>query len=249
MAADFEVVVFTCTFYASVEETRCQCCLEMLRSARSAGVRVVVVDSSPKEAVRAAMAEAGAFAVHKQASAGRKGAALREALEHAAGLAGSEDAWLCWQEAEKADMVHRWPGALNGFEHRTAVVVPGRAEASFRATYPAEQYHCESFSNAYVSLIAARHGFATPLDWHFGPFALRARHRGLWLRHTGELWEAQIAPIIAAARAGLQVSAATVDFHAPAAMKAEEEGSEAFVEKRLMQVNHLIPILKEAWEG
>ena len=57
-------------------------------------------------------------------------------------------------------------------------------------------------------------------DWHFGPFALRKRHRGLWLASDGELWDAQVLPIVAALKTGLAVGGAEVPFVAPLEMKA-----------------------------
>ena len=86
------------------------------------------------------------------------------------------------------------------------------------------------------------------LDWHFGPFAMKAEHVGLWTDHHGELWDAQVIPIVYAARMGLAVRSATCPFEAPAVMKEEEENNLAFVEKRIMQLNFLDPKVKSAWQ-
>ena len=120
--------------------------------------------------------------------------------------------------------------------------MPAREPKLFAATYPVEQYHSESFANAYLDLAAKKFaGRETPLDWHFGPFALRRRHAAVWLAHAGDLWDAQVVPVADALRAGLRVGGAEVPFAAPAAMKAEEEGSLAFIRKRLDQINFLDP--------
>ena len=47
-----DLVVFTCSFYGSVDDVRFKCCLDMLHVAKHNGVRVVVVDASPSDAVR-----------------------------------------------------------------------------------------------------------------------------------------------------------------------------------------------------
>ena len=129
----------------------------------SRGVRVVVVDASPDPAIRAAMSDAGAHAVREQTAKGRKGAALREALGLAAGIAdarapGDERAGgvlLCWQEPEKADMPRHWPAVLRAADRaRADVIVPARARALFRRTYPLEQFHSESYANLYLDCAA-----------------------------------------------------------------------------------------------
>ena len=251
------LIVFTTTFYKSSEEVRFRECCAMLRHARAHGVRVVVVDASPDPAIRAAMSDAGAHAVREQTAKGRKGAALREALGLAAGIAdarapGDErdagDVLLCWQEPEKADMPRHWPAVLRAADRaRADVIVPARDARLFRRTYPLEQFHSESYANLYLDCAARAHGFAAPLDWHFGPFALRRRHAAVWLAHAGDLWDAQVVPVVHAVRAGLVVGACHVPFEAPRAMKEEEEGNLAFVEKRLMQINFLDPKVIAAW--
>ena len=240
-----DLVVFTCSFYGSVDDVRFKCCLDMLHVAKHNGVRVVVVDASPLEAVRKRMREAGAFRVEKQAAAGKKGAALREALALAAAVAGDDDACLlCWTEPEKADMGRHWAAVAR--DATLDVVVPARRDETFRRTYPVEQYHSESFANAYLNAAAKAAGFATALDWHFGPFCLRKAHAQLWLDGDGELWDAQLLPLVAAIGTGLKVGAVEVDFEAPWVMKAAEEGDLGFCEKRLMQINYLDPKVLEA---
>ena len=254
-----ELIVFTVTFYKSCDEVRFRECCAMLRHARTHGVRVVVVDASPDPAIRAAMRDAGAHAVREQTAKGKKGAAMREALGVAAEVAdtlarpaaadrSAGDALLCWQEPEKADMPRHWRDVLRAANRaRADVIVPTRDTDLFQRTYPIEQFHSESFANLYLDCAARAHGFATPLDWHFGPFALRRRHADVWLAHAGAMWDAQVVPIVHAVRAGLVVGACEVPFEAPRAMKEEEEGDLAFIEKRLMQINFLDPKVIAAW--
>ena len=185
--------------------------------------------------------------VVKQTAQGRKGAALREALGLAAARAAGDAAWLCWQEPEKDAMVPLWAACLGAASGRALdVVVPRRRADLFRDTYPVEQYHSESFANAYLNAAAKAAGFATALDWHFGPFCLRKAHAQLWLDGDGELWDAQLLPLVAAIGTGLKVGAVEVDFEAPWVMKAAEEGDLGFCEKRLMQINYLDPKVLEA---
>lgn len=246
-----DLVVFTCTFYKSLDDVRFLVCLEFLANAKRCGVRVVVVDASPDEAVRGAMRAAGAHAVTLQTAKGRKGAALREALAIARALAADDGrAWLCWQEPEKADMARLWARVIDGAP-TLEVVVPARERLLFAATYPAEQFHSESFANAYLDLAAQKYGgtcvgFGDTLDWHFGPFALRAEHADRWLANEGELWDAQVVPIARALKDGLAVGGVEVPFVAPEAMKVEEENDFGFVEKRLMQINFLDPKVIDA---
>ena len=241
--AEATPVIFTCTFYTSEADVRLACCLKFLGQCRAHELDVVVVDASPSEAIRAKMKEAHPAAeVVKQTAQGRKGAALREALGLAAARAAGDAAWLCWQEPEKDAMVPLWAACLGAASERALdVVVPRRRADLFRDTYPVEQYHSESFANALLTAAAGDAGFDADLDWHFGPFALRRAHAGLWRAHAGELWDAQVVPVADALRAGLRVGGAEVPFAAPAAMKAEEEGSLAFFRKRLDQINFLDP--------
>ena len=63
-------------YVKSVEDRRCQCCLEFLRLAEKNGVWVNVVDSSPDNSgVREAMQQAGGptVVVSKQKAQGKKG--------------------------------------------------------------------------------------------------------------------------------------------------------------------------------
>lgn len=186
----------------------------------------------------------------QQQAAGKKGSALREALSIATQLPEcTPETLLLWQEPEKDDMVRSWPAvAAHATESCSDVVVPSRREASWKETYPIEQWHSEQYANHYMNL-AARElgGFTLPLDWHFGPIAFRAKHAKLWLDSDGELWDAQCLPVVAAVKSGLKVSSVDVDFRASLAMKAEEEGDLNFVEKRLMQINFLDPKIKAAW--
>jgi len=227
---------------------RFECCLEFLRKAAEVGIQVVVVDGSPIESIREKMRATGAH-VFSQKNQGKKGVALREALAEAVEIAGDDDAWLCWQEAEKVDMVQHWSRVVE-LSGTAQLAVPFRDPDLFKETYPIEQFHSESYANLYLDCAAATFAnFNTKLDWHFGPFALKSRHAHFWLKHTGELWDAQVVPIVHAIRAQLPVASVQVLFRAPDSMKQQEEANFTFVEKRLLQINFLDPKVIAALKG
>ena len=92
------MVIVSPTFYPSLEDTRCQLALAACRTAKDAGVPLLLVDASPA-AVRSALIEAGAM-VRPQTRKGRKGAALREAIDAAVQILPA-DGVICYQELEK----------------------------------------------------------------------------------------------------------------------------------------------------
>ena len=87
-------VVVSPTFYPNLEDNRLQLGLEACRRAKSLGINLLLVDASPP-AVREALREAGAT-VHAQSAQGRKGAALREAIDLASSTL-SADGVICFQ--------------------------------------------------------------------------------------------------------------------------------------------------------
>lgn len=96
------MVVVSPTFYPSLEDTRCQLGIQSCRRAASLGITLVLVDASPPH-VRAALAETGAV-VREQTRSGKKGAALREAIEAAEAMLPC-DGIICFQELEKVEMI------------------------------------------------------------------------------------------------------------------------------------------------
>ena len=54
-------------------------------------------------------------------------------------------------------------------------------------------------------------------------------------------------PAVHAARKGIQIASVPVKFMASYRMKAEEEGNEPFIEKRIHQLNSYDPVIKAAW--
>lgn len=258
-------VIFTCTFYSSTDDIRFQCCLAFLQACNTHHVPTVVVDASPDAFLRQAMQEAGGqfVQIFPQKAEGKKGAALREAVSHASNLRGvTEDTFLCWQESEKEEMVGLWKSVfdsdiVNKSTIYPDIVVPYRERTSFQKSYPIEQYHSEQYANMYMDCVAKKYGqslltsnrLQLPVDWHFGPLAFRANHVHLWTSNEGELWDAQMVPVVQGLNRGLCLRSVEVVFHTPLLMKKEEEGDLEYIEKRLFQINYLVPRVKRAWES
>jgi hypothetical protein len=102
-----------------------------------------------------------------------------------------------------------------------------------------EQYHSEHFANLHLDALGRPVGLPT-LDWTFGPVAFRASMARHWLQCEGELWDAQLVPIVHASRwHGARVETFEVGYAHPPLMRREEEGRPAWSEKRLFQLNFL----------
>jgi hypothetical protein len=69
--------------------------------------------------------------------------------------------------------------------------------------------------------------------------AFRCSYTSHWLRYDGELWDAQLVPLVQAHLAGAKVSSYEVDYHHPETMKQQEQGVPIWNEKRLLQLNFL----------
>ena len=242
-SADFLVV--SPTFYSSVEEPRFALGLEACHAASAASVPLLLVDASP-EPVRQALEKSGVSVV-RQSALGRKGAALREAIREAVKRL-PENGIICYQELEKVHMIRFQPQIARALHDSAsaAICVPRRDDELFRTTYPIDQYHSEHFANGYLDTLARDVGFPS-IDWTFGPLAFRVPLAVHWLSCNGELWDAQIVPMVTAARwHGAEVMTHTVAYEHPAPMKEEEEGSAKWSEKRLDQLNFLFKHVGEA---
>jgi len=163
---------------------------------------------------------------------------------------------LCWQEAEKSDMMRCWQEEILGQCHPSDdVVCPGRDDTCFKTSYPIEQYHSEMYGNYYLNCIMKNElegdveNSCGDIDWHFGPFAFRKKLLNLWLEYKGTSYDAQLIPIVAAIRKGLRVnSQIDVSFNLEKEMKAQEQGNVEFIEKRIHQLNDLDPKVKKFWK-
>lgn len=227
------------TFYIDKKDIRYTLALETCREAARCGVYFIMVDASPDESVRTEMIQQGTkdgieyVRVCRQTYEGRKGAALREginlALEAGADIIG-------FQEPEKVGMVEQWPKLV---QVDADVCVPRRSDDAFKSSYPIEQYHSENFANLHLDSLGRKVGFPS-IDWTMGPFATKSRFAKVWLEYNGELWDAQLVPIVLAQRwYGAKVASHEFEFLLPEGMKLEEEGDPQWTEKRLVQLNNL----------
>lgn len=230
------------TFYSTVDDTRYKLGLEACQNAARYNIRLLLVDASPSDDVRDGLRAAGRgyVQVMKQTSSGRKGAALREAIQWAT-KDDTNDAPMIigFQELEKVDMFRHWgPLVQHMVETSADIGVPRRMDNSFRAGYPIEQYHCESFANLYLDSLSRDVGLVS-IDWTMGPVAFRNSLANYWIEFEGDMWDAQLVPLVHAFQAGAKVTSFSVDYLHPKSMKEQEEGVAEWNEKRLHQLNFL----------
>jgi hypothetical protein len=231
------------TFYSNVDETRYLLGLEACQNAARYKIRLLLVDASPTDDVREGLLAAGQgyVKVMKQTSSGRKGAALREAIQWANNDDANDSSTMIigFQELEKVDMFRHWgPLVQHMMETSADIGVPRRHDDSFRAGYPIEQYHCESFANLYLDSLSRDIGLVS-IDWTMGPVAFRKPFAKYWIDFDGDMWDAQLVPLVQAFQAGAKVSSLSVDYLHPKSMKEQEEGVAQWNEKRLHQLNFL----------
>jgi hypothetical protein len=254
--SSLRLTVVAPTFYTSLDEKRYLLALDASRAAARNGIRLLLVDGSPLKEASAALVNAGTRIIGKdrkkkeftrvvpQISQGKKGVALREAMEAAchemeAEGVPHEKSVVAFQELEKVDMFRHWNFVLEDMDRtQSDIGVPRRLDDSFKASYPLEQYYAEVFGNLYLDSLGSKIGLPS-LDWTMGPMALRCSHVKYWLNFNGEIWDAQIVPMIHAHLAGARVRDIPIDYRHSPLMKQEEQGQPVWSEKRLMQLNFL----------
>jgi hypothetical protein len=261
------IVVIAPTYYTSMKDGRFMLGLKTCEEAVRQGMHLILVDASPTEDIRDKLRASGTMDgkayvdVLVQTFKGKKGAALREAVAAAGRKICAEwnndkdrsrEAIVCFQEPEKSDMMRQWKTIVaHMVENKADICVPCRSDASFKETYPKEQYHSETFGNMYLDTLAKAAEFEQPIDWLMGPIAWRHKLSHLWTEYEdGDLWDAQICPMVYAKRwHGAKLSSCQIDYAHPPTLKEEEEGSPMFIEKRLKQLNivfdHVGKALKE----
>jgi hypothetical protein len=238
-----DLVVVAPTFYPSVDDLRYLLGAEACRQAAEHKIRLILIDASPLEDVKQGLEDAGKpfVRVIQQKSVGKKGVALREAIQVAhEELSNCEgESVIAFMELEKVDMFRYWnPLVQHMVDTNSDVTVPRRADASFRSTYPIEQYFSENFVNLYLDGLGREIGLAS-IDWTMGPVAFRSKFAHHWLEYKGDLWDVQLVPLVNAHSIGAKISSFKVDYQHPPTMKEQEEGSVLWGEKRIFQVNVL----------
>jgi len=238
------------TCYASLSEPRAQLALATCRACAAEGLRLVVADDSPPGAgTAAAFAAAGASHVvvgGAAAHGGGKGGGIRAAIAHVVSSATPDDWAVLFTEPEKHTMAALAREIAAPILAGAAdVVVPTRDPTLFAETYATEQFHSETFGNAFLNAAAREAGFApADVDWFFGPFAFRAALADHWLRFKASDWTSQMVPYIRAAGGECRVATVAVAYRHPAEQKAEEEGAPGWCRKRLLQLNSVLPVLQ-----
>lgn len=247
-----DLIVVTTSLYKGLEDTRYPVALDTCHAAATHQVPLWMIDASLSTDVPPNLEEAGRMdgqdyvRVLPQSVTGKKGAALREGIQLALAAVQERhpDSWqeciLAFQEPEKVDMVRRWKDLVAWMKEKDIdIAVPSRSQHTFAASYPIEQYHAERFANLYLNSLGAVAGLPT-LDWTMGPIAFKAKWATEWLSYKGELWDAQMIPMIRAHRNHQAVVASyQTDFVLPESLQRQEEGSPVWSEKRLLQLNHL----------
>ena len=238
------IIVVVPTFYANTEDLRYQLALETCREVARCGLEAIFVDASPSQNVWDEMRKHGTLngkehvRVAPQTYTGKKGAALREGIALAAQELGEEAGVIAFQEPEKVNMIEQWSAVvrlLGGAD----ICAPKRSDASFRATYPTEQYHSENFANLYLDALAKEVDFPS-IDWTMGPIAFKSPLARHWASYEGDLWDMQLVPMVRAQRwHGANVVVHEFEFQHPSSMRNEELGVPQWSEKRLFQLNFL----------
>lgn len=242
---DSSLTLVVPTYFGEDSSPRFQLTLKTLNEAVRAHIPIVVVDASG-DTIRERLRETGAHVV-KQTKPGKKGVALREGIELALSMrrSGASDHVIGFFEPEKLGMVfwmrkaaaHLRQGGLD-------IVIPGRQNDLFAASYPVEQYHQEKFANLFISSMATARGFPRGLDWTFGPVLFSARLAPIWLGYRGALWDAQVVPYVRAVLwHGAKLGGFEVPYSHPAQMKLEEEGKAQWAKKRYEQLSLWAAIL------
>ena len=251
------VSVVTTTYYPDTSDIRFNLAIELCKLAAKHNIHLIIVDGSPdfpsiKEQFEAAGGNqhVRVFQQNEKRFVG-KGGSLKQAILMATRWfqqndIDSKDAAIVFTEPEKVDLMNHINDITKPiFDGNAEVIIPTREGKLFKATYPIEQYHSESFGNLHFNLLANRHeNFASKkLDWLFGPFAMNAKLASSWLEYKGTSWDAQIIPYVRGVKSGWRIEQVEINFkHAPE-MKQQEEGDEGFTRKRLHQLNLLFELL------
>ena len=257
------VVLISTTYYPSINDLRLTLALRTAQQARLHHIPFLIVDGSPDDVQSALRAEGAIILPENPTAMGGKGKGfayrygIRAALERAPALFDAEgnDFVIAISEPEKVDFVRFLPsisGAILPSTHSSTVpniILPHRTEASF-LTVPEEQRHSERFGNAHLHNVQRELTPAltsSPIDYLFGPVVFHASLSSWWLSNTSPVWDAQIAPYIAAAYAGKgRIASINVDYIHPREQTAEEEGKAVWSAKRFMQLQLVIPALEKA---
>ena len=247
------LVVVIPTRYVDPNDLRYSLALDCCREAVTYQIPMIIVDNSPDSSVRHAFTQAGTDLTNGTSwvtvlhwTQGRKGAALREGIRFASEERFKDnDIFIGFQEPEKVDMMRNWKNVAQYLEAKKLdICAVWRNDETFQKTYPIEQYHSETFANLHLNAVAAQYGFPAKIDWTSGPIMFHSKWAPTWLACDGEMWDAQMIPMIRAYyQQAATIGSCEVNFHHPVSMKQQEEGVPEWNEKRLLQLNLLFDIV------
>ena len=144
-------------------------------------------------------------------------------------------------------MVRLWPEVIAELSNASNVdrrAAPRRGRV--QGVLPARAVPQETFANLYLDALAKPAGMPS-LDWTMGPLCFRASLASLWTDFEGELWDAQIVPMVRAARwHGAVVASREVAFSGAATMRAG--GGRAQVGRQAAQPAQL-SVVRDRWRA
>ena len=234
-------VIVTATKYENNNDPRFFMAEQTIGLARLFRYRIVVVDDSPDPAVARAFVEKEAVLFRQEVKG--FGYAVRQAICEGAKLAGP-DGIVAWQEPEKIDMLRHYKVFVDPIlKNEADMVIPRRTDFSL-STYPAEQVLSEKLLNHYAWLLS---GKKLALDLGSGVRVFKTALAHFFEDYDGAIWDTLVIPVIRAVKANCRIESIGINYIHPRKQKEIEEGNTLWCEKRLTQLQHLIPLLKKEW--
>lgn len=213
---------------SDLDAVRARLVFDTVRTARSCGFEIVVIDAdSPAEYLRE-MRALGAH-VYPQSVPGM-GASRRQALRCARDLRlpdrGSRT--VIWTEPERYRLIpHLGAAAETILSHRADMVTFARRSLT---SYPPEQRHYYRTTKA-----AFFRETGIPVDYAFGPVALGSQALDAFLQYRGEygdLWESILIPKLRAIAAGARHVDLAVSYVHSTEQSAAEAGNATLARRR-----------------
>ncbi len=235
------IIIATATFYTGQtesEKVRSALALDTIKKAVELGYPILVLDGGSSDDLVMSFEAAGATV--KQHKTERYGESRRAAMQEAAKF-GKEI--IVWTEPEKVSFIGQISRTLVPFtEERADIVIPQRKSLS---SYPTVQQYAEQFGNAYFRELCG-----PDLDVWFGPRVYRRDLLPYFLDYNGsfgDMWEGMCLPLLTMIKDGKKIVSVPVDYEHPKEQTVVEEHDLAFYDKRLLQLNNIVPALRKYW--
>lgn len=228
-----DIVLATTTLYKPDNKSdvvRSKLATESIKEATSIGYSIIVVDSGSSDELLREFENYGANIV---TSYKEMGECKRLAIQEAYNLDKKVIAYL---ELEKKDYINEIIyTALPIISDKADIVIPHRNNLY---SLPTAQRHTESFGNLYFKELTGR-----DLDMFFG---CRTFHRDMakyFLECQGQHWLSVFAPVMDMIYDNKRVMSVKVDYTHPVEQTNIEEHSMEFLNKRLFQLNAILPVI------